>query len=196
MIPRALIPYLGILKDSFREALSSRVLWVLLLISTLFLLVIAPFGINDRRATTLPRWAVTNWPELNRRLATGAEESAPPAVRRLWQRLPKELQDRIHAQVATGDSSFNRDLAEAIRRNLNQQIESPDFYTADAWPPGSLPEEAKTLTSTGVEQLDKANRERLHRLLIEASLPGTISADNSNATSVSYLVWTPFDNLP
>ena len=196
MIPRALIPYLGILKDSFREALSSRVLWVLLLISTLFLLVIAPFGISDRRATTLPRWAITNWPELNRRLATGAEESAPPAVRRLWQRLPKELQDRIHAQVATGDSSFNRDLAEAIRRNLNQQIESPDFYTADAWPPGSLPEEAKTLTSTGVEQLDKANRERLHRLLIEASLPGTISADNSNATSVSYLVWTPFDNLP
>ena len=83
MIPRALIPYLGILKDSFREALSSRVLWVLLLISTLFLLVIAPFGISDRRATTLPRWAITNWPELNRRLATGAEESAPPAVRRL-----------------------------------------------------------------------------------------------------------------
>ncbi|MFM8287297.1 MAG: ABC transporter permease, partial [Planctomycetaceae bacterium] len=196
MIPRALVPYLGILKDSFREALSSRVLWVLLLISTLFLLVIAPFGINDRRATALPRWAVTDWPQLTRRLAEGAVETGPPAARRLWQRLPQELRDRVTAQVAAGDAGFNRDLAEAIRRNLNQQLESSDFYAADAFPTDSLPEEAKPLVSTGVEQLDKASRERLHRLLIEATLPGTISADNSNATSVSYLIWTPFDNLP
>ena len=35
-------PYLAIIKDSFREVLASRVLWILLALITLTLLVIAP----------------------------------------------------------------------------------------------------------------------------------------------------------
>ena len=44
-------PYLAIIKDSFREALASRVLWVLLLLITFFLLALAPFGFRAEQTT-------------------------------------------------------------------------------------------------------------------------------------------------
>ena len=35
-------PYLAILKDSFREALASRILWVVIILTTVVLLLAAP----------------------------------------------------------------------------------------------------------------------------------------------------------
>ena len=40
-------PYLAILKDSFREAFASRVLWILLGVVTLMLIVLAGFGMEE-----------------------------------------------------------------------------------------------------------------------------------------------------
>ena len=39
--------YLAVIKDSFREALASRVLWILLVLITLLLLSLAPLGVKD-----------------------------------------------------------------------------------------------------------------------------------------------------
>ena len=47
-------PYLAIIKDSFREACATRVLWIVLILILLALLLIAPFGYH----TVLP---VTLW---------------------------------------------------------------------------------------------------------------------------------------
>jgi len=41
-------PYLAILKDSFREALASRVLWILILVTTIVLALLAPVGIKEQ----------------------------------------------------------------------------------------------------------------------------------------------------
>lgn len=68
-------PYLGILRDSFREAVASRMLWILFAIATLFLAAIAPFGIRDVKPTRLARNAVVKWNELALKLA----DQAPPA---------------------------------------------------------------------------------------------------------------------
>ena len=51
-------PYLTVLKDSFHEAFASRVLWILLAVSTLVLLALAPLGLQDQRATLLRRSSV------------------------------------------------------------------------------------------------------------------------------------------
>ena len=40
-------PYLAILKDSFREAMVSRVLWVLLVLATLMLALILPISLTE-----------------------------------------------------------------------------------------------------------------------------------------------------
>ena len=44
-------PYLAIIKDSFREATASRVLWVLLGVITIILLLIAPLGVRAKLTT-------------------------------------------------------------------------------------------------------------------------------------------------
>ena len=43
-------PYLAVVKDSFREALASRVLWIMLILIGLFLAAIAPFGWKESLA--------------------------------------------------------------------------------------------------------------------------------------------------
>ena len=47
--------YLAVLKDSFREAKASRVLWVAIVGIVLFLLALAPFGLQSNRITQLRR---------------------------------------------------------------------------------------------------------------------------------------------
>jgi len=70
-------PYLGILRDSFREALASRVLWILFVVATLFLAAIAPFGIRDVKPTRLVRNSVVKWNELALKLADQAPAPTP-----------------------------------------------------------------------------------------------------------------------
>lgn len=41
--------YLAVLKDSFREALASRVLWILIVVTTLVLAILAPLGIREQK---------------------------------------------------------------------------------------------------------------------------------------------------
>lgn len=70
-------PYLGILRDSFREAVASRVLWILFVVATLFLAAIAPFGIRDVKPTRLVRNSVVKWNELALKLADQAPKPPP-----------------------------------------------------------------------------------------------------------------------
>ena len=44
-------PYLAILKDSFREAMASRVLLILFILATLALLLIAPISLTEKPRT-------------------------------------------------------------------------------------------------------------------------------------------------
>jgi ABC-type transport system involved in multi-copper enzyme maturation permease subunit len=41
-------PYLAVLKDSFREALASRVLWILIFVTSVVLALLAPLGIKEQ----------------------------------------------------------------------------------------------------------------------------------------------------
>ena len=46
-------PYLAVIRDSFHEALVSRVLWILLVLSTLVLLGLLPLGFIEQAGSIL-----------------------------------------------------------------------------------------------------------------------------------------------
>ena len=46
-------PYLTILRDSFHEALASRVLWMILIVITILLVFIAPLGLRGLQGPQL-----------------------------------------------------------------------------------------------------------------------------------------------
>ncbi len=54
--------YFAVIQDSFREALASRVLWVLLVLITLLLLVLAPLGYRQQVTRDLAEGAVRDLP--------------------------------------------------------------------------------------------------------------------------------------
>jgi hypothetical protein len=64
--------YLAVIKDSFREALASRVLWILLALITLLLAALAPFSLSSEAATGLERREVLSGFDFLRELAKDA----------------------------------------------------------------------------------------------------------------------------
>ena len=76
-------PYLAIIKDSFREALASRVLWVLLLLITLTLIALTPVGWKSSISAKLLPTDVRNPPNLVGLLRAGDMTHQPsPRPRR------------------------------------------------------------------------------------------------------------------
>ena len=82
-------PYFAIIKDSFRAALASRVLYVLLIFITLLLLVIAPLHIRE----TLD-WQLTerglNSQGIAKALVERQGKPNEAVMTRIWELLPDE----------------------------------------------------------------------------------------------------------
>ena len=55
--------YWAVIQDSFREALASRVLWVLLVLITLLLALLAPVGYRQQVTRGLSEGSVRNLPQ-------------------------------------------------------------------------------------------------------------------------------------
>ena len=86
-------PYLAIIKDSFREALASRVLYLMLGLITILLLLVAPLTYRQELTIGLRRGDIDQWPELVEKLKEGERDPKPTPSRRMWQLLtPEERQ--------------------------------------------------------------------------------------------------------
>ena len=71
-----MIPYLAVIKDSFREALVSRVLWILLVLITLLLVGLAPFSWHTTVASRLIRTDIRDGRGLSMQLKAGKDAAA------------------------------------------------------------------------------------------------------------------------
>src|SRR5687767_11426924 len=89
-------PYLAILIDSFREALHSRVLVVLIVLITAFFLVLAPVSVRDQATTGITDVDVLSWNELARSILRGKETSAKPTpAQHVWERLDDNARELL-----------------------------------------------------------------------------------------------------
>ena len=64
-------PYLAIIRDSFRAALSSRVLWIAFVAIWLFLALLAPIGYHEDYTSTISWSDFDNGTQLKAMLARG-----------------------------------------------------------------------------------------------------------------------------
>ncbi len=96
-------PYLAIIKDSFRAALASRVLFVLLLLITLLLLALAPLHVRETLDWYVSGGAVRNWNQLPDTVVQRRESSQ--SVERIWELLSPEIQKRLSAIQSQADEN-------------------------------------------------------------------------------------------
>lgn len=195
-------PYLAIIVDSFREALVSRVLWVLLGLISFLLLILAPAGYRDAVTIHLSEGDVADWPGFVQVLRDAAAHESPSPARRIVSLLDEKTQRSVRdfALPAEGDfdgaMQFIRNLG-AIRGELNRVIERPELYDPSAWSElPSVSDELQQLLNKSAPTLSSAEVGRRNRLLLEAAFPDWISPSPPLSFQLRYLVWDVFEPLP
>lgn len=183
-------PYLAIIKDSFREALASRVLWILLVLSTLVLAAVAPFGIVERTGIVFTANDITDARGLVEKIKRQESQPRPSPGKQIWALLSDDYKADLlpdgekPARVRWPGAVYLR-----LPGELNEVIASRKLYDKTAWSEIELPADASDLLARGIDELDDEDVSRLNRLLLEAAYPDEIAASREKAVVVSYLTW-------
>ncbi len=197
--------YLAILKDSFREAMASRVLLIALAGIVVVLLLLSPFGLSTDTATELRRGELVLPERLLAKLIPGDEESAgktPPA--HIWSLLNEDQQERVRKSLNPIDENVEQrrgrggPLGSSLKRQtvdqFNELLENEDFYDAESWKGVALSEEATELL--GRQDLTEGELKRRNLLLLAAAFPREIEITDSTAISLNYGTATVVGPIP
>ncbi len=145
-------PYIAVLKDSLREAMSSRVLWFALATIALVLLLLAPFALRTETATRLRPRELADAERFVNRLVENSEKPETPGGH-IWTLLTTDQQTFLKSLVNPEDGNFGgpRGRFEGrIIQVINPLLEREDFYKKEAWKDIELEEDLqKTLEQPG-----------------------------------------------
>lgn len=198
-------PYLALIKDSFRAAIASWVLYVLLLVITLLLLAIAPFHVVERLDWKIVLGDNVVKPEqLAVRLVERGEDEKYPAVMRVWEKLEPKTRSKLTKWVEfINDESANSDeqqraihemdSRDRMINDLNNVIKNRGLYDEEAWAKRRLSNEAKELIAEGVENLSTERSRRLNRLLVASAVGGLIRRGTDTSMELRYATWSVWD---
>ena len=180
-------PYLAILKDSFREAFASRVLWILLVVVTLLLGILAGFGMEEHAGASFASEDLLDPPVLYSKLQSDAQASYPNAGKRIWSLVDERTKSELAQTVDEAESlAFGNPLATRLSGMLNRMLSRRDLYDSGSWSNVRLESEAKELLAIPTEQLSEEQLARLNRLLIESAYALEISPSRNLELYVSY----------
>src|SRR5688572_22564482 len=184
--------YLAVVKDSFREALASRVLWILLVLTTLGLAAVSPIGLSEKPTTQLRRNSILNLPGLISKIrAQGLAGEASPG-QQIWSRWDDALKTRLSNQEEAEAGNRPRDLASDVLDGLNKLLPDRTFYDPSAWQGINLTDETRQLTERSQDSLSDDEVKRRNRLLLEVAYPTEIAGARTEL-AISYLVWPVTD---
>lgn len=191
-------PYLAIIKDSFRAALASKVLYVLLGLIILFLAVIAPLHVReslDTRVNLDRDVRPSNQAILIDRIKEELANDENNGMQRIWESLSQETKDKVDKLVGSEGEKKANDVenifaAQSVVKELNDLIEDPEFFRQQDWEGASLGSEAQDYVDSGVDSLTTKQRQRLNRVLVSESFGGLIKPGARSSLDFFY---GPFD---
>lgn len=184
-------PYLAIIKDSFREATHSRVLWILLVLISLVLAVIAPLTYHEVVSTGIRDEDVEEWSKLVESLRQASASFQKTGARRMWDVMNAEQRKSIEEFRPLKQNPTFTDIGEfqsAVRRVLDaleEAIQRKDLYQKEYWTRSQLGSEGRELVDR-VDRLSDRETERLNRLLVEAAFPGLVRASPPTSLQFSW----------
>lgn len=193
-------PYLAIIKDSFREAMASRVLWILLALITLALLAIAPLTYSQQR--TIGLRDIEHWPEIAEKVREASSGSAAGSaahavsapVARIWGLLAKPEQQQIRdfqpikQRPKLRDMKHYQDTLADLQKTFEKLLRRRDFYDRGDWSGTRLSFEGQQLAARQ-KDLDDEEMQRLNRIAFEAAFPGIIRSSPSTSFQLRYALY-------
>lgn len=190
-------PYLAIVKDSFREAFHSRVLWIVLLIITLFLIAVSPLTYRQTLTVGI-RGDEVHWNEFMAALDKANEAGSARNAARFASLLSTASQTVVReykplSRAAKLDElSQHKEWTNVVLKDLQEILKRDDLYQSTAFSSASLRMEGKELLRREKE-LSKDERQRLNRLLLESSFGDAVNTSPSTSLQLRF-GW--FDMLP
>ncbi len=162
-------PYLAIIKDSFQEALASRVLWILLILITLGLAALAPLGFRSEQMTEFRQGDFLDARAVAREMLRQYDAGLPSPGLRICGSLnesTRQLMSEFTSEDEDNRSSYFSELRKILDA-LNELLQKQDLYQEKDWANVLLGNEARELLGKGVATLSVDDLARLNRLLIE-----------------------------
>jgi len=187
--------YLAVVKDSFREAFASRVLWILLALITLLLAALAPFSLAQEAAAQFERHEFQNGPAFLRELAGEGADAAPSPRQRIRQLLSEDLRRRLR-ELSPDDVPAQAAVLGSVRSELNDLLDRRDLYDAEAWKTTRLNDEAQELLKRGAANLSTDELRRFNRLLIDGAFRDHLVPASGKALYVEYFGYRIGPELP
>lgn len=181
-------PYWAVLKDSFREALASRVLVILLAISTLaLLLLVAPISMKQEPVPVTSAADLIDAPGLVSDWLLQKDSHRQTPGKHLWSLLSEEQQ----AQLAEWNE---HPLPPAAVGQFAALVESllarPEVYDASSWRGVETSRTATQLLERGAARLTPDELRRANRLLLEGAFRGRLSESHADALYFNYFGWS------
>ena len=186
-------PYFAIIKDSFRAAWASKVLYVLLGLITLLLLALAPLHYQESLDWKLiPSNYIREFGSISERLFDNKDSADEPLIGEIWQAFPQGLRDDITstfeqpANKRNNPNKRNMDMFNELIGELNNVIKEPEFF------------EKADLSQLGIDQeIDSArqngdnleSQRRLNRLIVAELFSPYIDAGDTSSMTAYYGPW-------
>ncbi len=197
-------PYLAIITDSFREAIASRTLWLLLALITIALLVVFPLTYKEKRTTDLQMRDVTNWDALVGTLLSGKEETRNTPARHLWSLFPEGTQKRIAEfkplpnMPSPSDRMEYDQAVHQLRDEINALLPKSDFVNDLSWAGLEIPDEGRELkrqfkkSKEAGTDFPPEEQKRLSRIYLEAAFPGVVNVSEPTSFQMVYALYGEF----
>jgi ABC-type transport system involved in multi-copper enzyme maturation permease subunit len=189
-------PYFAIIKDSFRAAWASKVLYVLLGLITLLLIGLAPLHYRESLDWKLiPSDYIRESGSISQRLFDKKDAVDEPLMGKIWQVLPNGLRDDLTSTFAQpnskGSNPNKRNMAmfNELIGELNNVIAEPDFFAgAD---PTDLSELGldEQIAAARQNKDDVDSQRRLNRLIISRMFSPLIEAGDTSSMTAYYGPW-------
>ncbi len=185
--------YFAILKDSYREAAASMVLWVALGGIALLLLILAPVGIGSASNTKLRFQELVDPEKFVKAIYDGRDKSNSPEghfwslLRTDQQEIFKQLAEDKNVQNARGSDADGARFI--VVMTINPLLTRRDFYKAEAFERSGLDAELVAPEPVTAPAAEYAHRNLMR---LEKAFSKYISIKDQSAMNLTYLgfvVW-------
>lgn len=180
-------PYLAVIRDSFHEALVSRVLWILLIVTTIVLALISPISIVEQAGSYLNDEDLIDQEQLVKSIVAAGKADAPSPGKHIWESLSPE--ERAMLENDPAEQSARRANSMNLVAALREQLAGRNFFDEASWAKTQLSAEAYGLKKKGINTLGEQELARFNRLALQAAFPKEIAPAPPKQVQLGYFRW-------
>ncbi|MCJ8329448.1 MAG: ABC transporter permease [Lentisphaeria bacterium] len=168
-------PYIAILKDSFREAVASKLLIVVLIISTAPLLFMASFSLDSKPNNEIFEEDYRSWDDFLRKVEQDYKADGVNISKHLFSKFSPGFLELLTSYIEQEDAAEKLGMSEILRRSfkseINKRFKDNDYYDKTVYKDVELSDKSKAILDQGLANISSEQKQHFHRRLLTDAYP-------------------------